>query len=650
MPIALVGAGGIGKTSVALTVLHDDRIKRRFGDERRFIRCDKFPPSLPHFLHRLSKTVGASVKNPDDLTPLRPFLSSKDMFIVLDNAESILDPRGASAGEIYTVVEELSQLSNICLCIVSRISTVPPDCKWLDIPTLSMEAACDTFHRIYQHGRRSNSIDNILKQLDLHPLSITLLATVAHHNKWDTKRLATEWDERRTGMLQMDHNRSLAATIELSLSSLMFRELGPHARDLLGVIALFPQGVDENNIDWLFPTIAGRKDIFDKFCVLSLAYRSDGFVTMLAPLRDYLSPKDPTSAPLLCSIKDHYFSRLSVEVFPGKPGFEEARWITSEDVNVEHLLDVFMTTDATSSGAWSACSDFMKHISWHKPRLIALGRKIEALSDDHPSKPECLIQLSQLFHRVAKNTESKRLLTHVSKLSRERGNDHQLAQALKYLSRVHLYMRLYEEGIREAEEASVIFERLGDTVEQALCLTELSLLLCGDNRFDAAEEAISRAIVLLPEKTEKFLVSISQYTLGFLYREKGDRKKAIHHFEIALGLASSSNWLNLLFWIRFFLARLFYDEGRFGDANAHIGHAKSHAANDHDTNLLAHAMEFQAVLWNGQRRFEEARSEALAAVDLFQKLGAADRVESVRELLLRIDSDTQANGQFSPPL
>ena len=644
-PIALVGAGGIGKTAVALTVLHDDHIKRRFGDDRRFIRCDKFPASLPHFLRRLSETVGASVENPEDLTPLRPFLSSKDMFIVLDNAESTLDPQGTGAEEIYAAVEELSQLNNICLCITSRISTVPPDCKWLDVPTLSMEAGCDTFHRIYQHGGRSDLIDNILKQLDFHPLSITLLATVAHHNKWDIDRLAREWDERRTNMLHTDHNRSLAAAIELSLSSLMFQQLGPDARDLLGVVAFFPQGVDEKNIDWLFPTIAGRKNIFDKFCVLSLTYRSDGFVTMLAPLRDYLSPEDPASAPLLCLTKDRYFSRLSVDVQPGKPGFNEARWITSEDANVEHLLDIFMTTDATSGDAWGACGDFMKHLRWHKPRLVTLGRKIEALPDDHPSKSECLIHLSQLLHRVGNYTESKRLLIHSSKLSRERGNDHQLAQALKYLSHVDLFTDLYKEGIRQAEEASIIFERLGNPTEQVACLVELALLLCEDNQFDAAGEAISRAIHLLPEEGEPYLVSKSHYTLGYLYRKKGDRKKAIHHFEVTLGLASSSNWLNLLFWIHFFLAELFYDEGMVEDANAHIGHAKSHAANDHDANLLAHAMEFQAVFWNGQQRFEEARSEALGAIDLLQKLGAADRVERVREFLLRIDSDAQVNGR-----
>ena len=88
------------------------------------------------------------------------------MFIVLDNAESVLDPQGTDAREIYAVVEELSQFKTICLCINSRITTIPRHCRRPAIHTLSIEAACDIFYGIHDDGGRSDIISNLLRRLD----------------------------------------------------------------------------------------------------------------------------------------------------------------------------------------------------------------------------------------------------------------------------------------------------------------------------------------------------------------------------------------------------------------------------------------------------------------------------------------------------
>jgi tetratricopeptide (TPR) repeat protein len=670
--IALVGAGGIGKTSIALEVLHHDRIKDRFGDNRRFIRCDQFPASCSHLLSRLSQVTGAGIENPEDLTPLRPFLSSGEMILFLDNAESILDPAGPDAQKIYTVVEELTRFKNICLGITSRISTVPPHCKRPIIPTLSTESACDIFYAIYQNCGWSDIISHLVRQLDFHALSITLLATVASHNMWGYDQVAKEWETQRAQVLRTEHNESLAAAIELSLVSQTFHKLtpspspspskSPHgravsstfhqlipssmlhetppsARELLEVVAFLPQGVDENNLDWLFPTVSDRKNIFNKFCILSLTYRSNGFITMLAPIREYLTPKDPTSSPLLCATKGYYSHRLSIDLDPQVPGFGEAMWIVKEDVNVEHLIDVFTSINPDVDDNWDTCDHFMEHLYWHKPRQTVLRQKIEALSDDHPSKPQCLLTLSSLLNRIGNHAEEKRLLTHILQLERQQTNG-RVAETLRYLSEANRLLRLYEEGIKQAEEAQEIYKQLGDEINKGYCLNDLARLLFDNGQLDAAGNAASRAIDLLPKKGEEFTICQLHRVLGKTYHSKGEREKAIHHFETAIGIATSFNWLDELFWSHFELADLFHDEGKFNDANAHIKRAKSYAINDAFN--TGYAMEKQAQVWYRQGRLDDARSEALCALGVYEKLGVAEDARNCREFLRLVEQAMEA--------
>ena len=84
----------------------------------------------------------------------------------------------------------------------------------------------------------------------------------------------------------------------------------------------------------------------------------------------------------------------------------------------------------------------------------------------------------------------------------------------------------------------------------------------GDKRLAAA----SHAIDLLPRKDEQFLVCQGHYIPCDIYRSKGVTGEAIHHYKLALEIASPFDWHIPLFWAHFSLAQLFFEDGGLNDA------------------------------------------------------------------------------------
>jgi tetratricopeptide (TPR) repeat protein len=558
------------------------------------------------------------------------------MFIVLDNAESILDSQGADAQAIYNMVEELSEFKNICLAITSRIKTTPPTCESLVIPPISMDAARSTFLRIHNNNEPTNLIDGILTQLDCHPLSVALLATVAHESEWNNDRLVKEWGERQTDVLRTDHGRNFADTIELSIASPTFKKLGTDARGFLEVIAFFPQGIYETNFPRLFPIVSKGNHILDKFCTLSLTYRSNGYVTMLAPLRDHFRLNDPKSSSLLRTTKERYFTWMSVQIeYFIQDSFESSKWITMEDANVEHLLNVFTSIDGKSNDVWEACANFMKHLYWHKQRKTVLGPRVETLPDSHPFKSSCLFELSRVLQSLGSHAERVGLLSRALALEKERKNLLRVGLTLLYLSGANLELGLYEEGLKQAREALAIAEAGYGPVEQGGCLNMIAWLLSRSGQVDDAEKVATRALSLFPEKGQEFLLCQSHRILGEISLSKDKKVEGVRHFKEALRIASPFSWPNHVIWIHHSLALLYSEEGKFDEAQTHVEQAESHAVGN--VYLMGRAVLIRAWFSYRQGGFEEARSEALRALDVFQKLGATTGQGICRALLQNID-------------
>ena len=203
--------------------------------------------------------------------------------------------------------------------------------------------------------------------------------------------------------------------------------------------------------------------------------------------------------------------------------------------------------------------------------------------------------------------EEKRLLIRALKSWRERGDDFKVAHTLRFISNADRQLGLYKEGRERVEEALAIYERLNDIKRQGRSWAELARLLYHDKQLDAAEEAALRVIDLFSDKGNQFVVCNCHNLLGNICCSRGETEKVINHFEKALGIASTFNWLHSLFGINYYLGGLFLSEKRFEDAHAHLERAKSHAINAPYN--LGCAMELQARIWYEERKLEEAKSE-----------------------------------------
>ena len=245
-----------------------------------------------------------------------------------------------------------------------------------------------------------------------------------------------------------------------------------------------------------------------------------------------------------------------------------------------------------------------------------------------------MLGLSWLFFSVGNNVEAKKLLACMLRIGREQGNDLEVAQALRYLAYTNHIMGLHEEGIPQVKESLEICEQLGDPVGKAHSLVIFGLLLYSVKQFTVAEEAELQAIDLLQGKGEGFIVSGCHHVLSMVYGSKGEKEKAINHAKAALKLASSFNSPNLMFWNYLMLATSSYQGGRFDDANVHIECARSYTVDS--LYNQGHAMEMQAKTWYQQDRLEEAKLQALGAIDAFEKLGATQKEQQCREILRMI--------------
>jgi Cdc6-like AAA superfamily ATPase len=113
--IAILGAGGMGKTSLAQAVVHHTEIAARYDQLRFFVACDS-AVTKAELVVLIAAHLG--LKPGKDLTQIvvNHFSSSSPTLLVLDNLETLWEPT-ESRGDVEEFLSLLTDIKHLALMV-----------------------------------------------------------------------------------------------------------------------------------------------------------------------------------------------------------------------------------------------------------------------------------------------------------------------------------------------------------------------------------------------------------------------------------------------------------------------------------------------------------------------------------------------------
>ncbi|KAJ7262917.1 hypothetical protein C8J57DRAFT_1719154 [Mycena rebaudengoi] len=348
--VAILGPGGIGKTSLALAALHSSDIMAKYP-HRHFVSCECANGDIGLMSAIISYLTIEPSRHPAN--DIFDYFSERDpTILVLDNFETPWEPLGSRA-EVEDFLSLLTEIPNLALVITMRGAERPGQIKWTrpflaPLQPLSDSATRQTFIDIADEPQVEEE-DDVVKLIALTgkvPLAVSLMASVASLEGYSVA--LSRWSTESTKILSdgFDKKSNLEISITISIGS---PRVDQSARQLLSLLSILPDGISDAELIQSHIPIDNLLRCKTTLLRTSLAYSApDGRLKVLPPIREYTKAAHPPERPVVASLRKHMHSLLTLWKQRHRlPSGDLAQRLTSNLGNIRNLMLMGLSENET---------------------------------------------------------------------------------------------------------------------------------------------------------------------------------------------------------------------------------------------------------------------------------------------------------------
>ncbi|KAJ7257449.1 hypothetical protein C8J57DRAFT_1721217 [Mycena rebaudengoi] len=225
--IAILGTGGMGKTSIATAALHNQLVESKYS-HRYFVPCHS-SPTCTELVATIAGHIGLEKGSNMAQKIAHHFAHAPPSLLILDNLETPWESL-SSRSEVEEFLSLLTDVPHLGLMITLR----------------GAERPSKTFYAVADDGHDDVSVTELLELTGNLPLAVSLIASVADSE--GCAKALSRWKSESTWMLSdgYDQRSSLDISIMLSYTS---PRMTPGSQELLSILSMLPDGLADADLN-----------------------------------------------------------------------------------------------------------------------------------------------------------------------------------------------------------------------------------------------------------------------------------------------------------------------------------------------------------------------------------------------------------------